>query len=92
MQIDPQAFTIELGLRLQKLRQDKGLTLDQVVADADLSVSRSSLSAIENGRQDISARDLYATSVVLGFNAGKLIDEVINAVLGQKYSSLNLNR
>lgn len=92
MVLDDKAFAIALGKRIQQLRQSKGLTLDQGVENALLSVSRSSLSAIENGNQDISARDLYALSTALGFGLSELLDEVNDDLLRARHSSINLDR
>lgn len=90
MIFDEKAFAVALGKRLRAYRGEK-FTLDQVISEARLSISRSSLSAIENGNQDISARDLYAMSIMLGFSINDLMDGVRNDLLQDKFS-INLNR
>jgi transcriptional regulator with XRE-family HTH domain len=92
MVFDDKDFGVALGRSLQELRQKRGYTLDQIVNEARLSVSRSSLSAIENGNQDISARDLYALSTVLGFDLNGMMNEVREALLSEQYSTINLQR
>jgi len=84
-------FAKILGKRLQEYRQQKKFTLDEIIKEAHLSIARSSLSAIENGTQDISAQDLYALSMVLDFSLDKLTDEIRNEILSGKYS-INLDR
>lgn len=91
MVFDEKSFRNELGRRLQNYRQEKGFTLDAAVTAAVLDISRSTLSAIENGVQDISAKDLYALSTVYKFSLDRLIDEIVQELLSQKYS-INLNR
>lgn len=91
MIFDQNAFATILGKHLQDRRQQKKLTLDQAVSEAHLSISRSSLSAIENGNQDISAKDLYSLSMVLEFSLSDLMDEIRNEMLQGEYS-INLNR
>lgn len=91
MIFDQNAFATILGKHLQDRRQQKKLTLDQAVSEARLSISRSSLSAIENGNQDISAKDLYSLSMVLEFSLSDLMDEIRNEMLQGEYS-INLNR
>lgn len=91
MIFDQNAFATILGKHLQDLRQQKKLTLDQAVSEARLSISRSSLSAIENGNQDISAKDLYSLSMILEFSLSDLMDEIRNEMLQGEYS-INLNR
>lgn len=87
----PQNFESMLGAKLQELRQAKKLTLEEAVARAHLSISRSSLSAIENGIQEISAKDLHSLSRVLGFSIDSLFDEINRNILIQKFS-LNLKK
>lgn len=91
MLIDEKALSLALGEKLQEYRQRKNFTLDDVVREAPLSISRSSLSAIEHGDQDISARDLFAMGRLLGFNMNDLFNEVIKDFASDKYS-INLDR
>lgn len=90
MIFDDKNFAIALGKRLKERRGEK-FTLDQLISEARLSISRSSLSAIENGNQDISARDLYAISIVLDFTLNDFMNDVVTDLLGKKFS-LNLDR
>ena len=90
MVFDDKAFAVALGNKLKAYRENR-FTLDQLVSEARLSISRSSLSAIENGNQDIPAKDLYAISLVLGFTLNDLMDEVVKDLLQQRFS-INLNR
>lgn len=90
MIFDNKSFASALGKRLKESRGEK-YTLDQLINEARLSISRSSLSAIENGNQDISARDLYAISIVLDFSLNDFMNDVVKDLLGKKFS-LRLDR
>lgn len=86
MVFDEQSLRSALGKRLQEYRQEKGFTLDNVVEAAGLDISRSSLSAIENGNQGISAWELYGLSKIYGFSLDALMDKINQDLLSEKYS------
>jgi transcriptional regulator with XRE-family HTH domain len=90
MIFDDKIFNTILGRKLREYRGER-FTLDQLIQAACLGISRSSLSAIENGIQDISAKDLYAISVVLKFSLSEFMEEIQKDLFEEKFS-LNLNR
>ncbi len=64
-----------IGLELQRLRKDRGLTLEQVGEEVDLSAS--TLSRIENGSREATSEEVASILTVLkvvGVEREKLID------------------
>ena len=60
---------IPLGCNIQRVRIDKGLTQDQLVAKMQIhgsSMSRSTLANIEAGKRNIKATDLKIIKELLG--------------------------
>ncbi|MFD5881338.1 helix-turn-helix domain-containing protein, partial [Streptomyces yangpuensis] len=54
--VNPTVRRRRLGMELRKLREDKGMTAEQVAER--LLVSQSKISRLENGRRSISQRDV----------------------------------
>jgi transcriptional regulator with XRE-family HTH domain len=62
---------VELGVRIQSLRKDRGLSQQGLAADAGLD--RSYVSAIEHGKQNVSFATLKGISDALGVGVSDLI-------------------
>ena len=61
----------ELGNRIKELRKDKGLSQQQLATEADLD--RSYISAVENGKQNVSFATIKGISDALGIGLSYLI-------------------
>ena len=61
----------ELGNRIRELRKDKGLSQQQLATEADLD--RSYISAVENGKQNVSFATIKGISDALGIGLSDLI-------------------
>ncbi|HCE49741.1 MAG TPA: hypothetical protein DEQ86_06185 [Candidatus Jacksonbacteria bacterium] len=70
-------FNSDLGKKIRTLRKGKGLTLEQFNEIANLDLSKASLSAIENGQQQISALQLHLIAQALKTSADVLLQEAI---------------
>lgn len=63
-----------VGSRIRDFRKDSRLTLEKLSKLSGLNLSRSSISNIERGKQDISVYQLYALSNVLDVPVGSFFD------------------
>jgi ribosome-binding protein aMBF1 (putative translation factor) len=61
----------DLGSRIQQLRKDRGLSQQGLAAEANLD--RSYVSAVENGKQNVSFATLKGISDALNIGIGELI-------------------
>lgn len=86
--LDKTNFYLNLGKNIKKIREDKGYSLDEFSKASGLDLNKSTLSAIENGKQQISAFQLYLITETFDLKAGELLAglEVIN---GDKNVVLN---
>ena len=66
-----EVMLVELGVRIQSLRKDRGLSQQGLAADAGLD--RSYVSAIEHGKQNVSFATLKGISDALGVSVSELI-------------------
>ncbi|MDE0592966.1 MAG: cobalamin-dependent protein [Dehalococcoidia bacterium] len=66
-----EVMLVELGVRIQSLRKDRGLSQQRLAADAGLD--RSYISAIEHGKQNVSFATLKGISDALGVGVSELI-------------------
>lgn len=73
--IDKDTFYTKLGERIKKARTDASLTLDMLNANSGLDLSKGSFSAMENGKQQISAYQLYCISKALNIPIETLVGE-----------------
>ena len=69
--ISIEVMLVELGVRIQSLRKDRGLSQQRLAADAGLD--RSYISAIEHGKQNVSFATLKGISDALGVGVSELI-------------------
>lgn len=69
-------FNRHIGEFLRAERRDQSLTLEDVIQGSGLRITSSSLSNIEQGRQRISAFQLFLLSKSLRFSVDKLFSEV----------------
>lgn len=78
--LDKTNFYLNLGKNIKKVREDKGLSLDKFSEVSGLNLNKSTLSAIENGKQQISAFQLYLIAEALDLKMADLLKglEVIN--------------
>lgn len=67
-------FYQNLGFSINKLRTEKGLTLEQLIDIAGLEIDKSTLSIIEHGKQSISAYQLYLISNAFDIAIDKLFE------------------
>ncbi|MFI6639390.1 helix-turn-helix domain-containing protein [Streptomyces sp. NPDC050504] len=73
--VNPTVRRRRLGMELRKLREDKGMTAEQV-ADR-LLVSQSKISRLENGRRSISQRDVRDLCEVYEVSDGRMVDSLM---------------
>ena len=74
--IDRDTFYIKLGERIKKARVDAGFTLEMLNENSGLKLSKGSFSAMENGKQQVSAYQLYCIRKVLHIPIDALADNV----------------
>src|SRR4051812_13009657 len=67
----PRAFDLEVGQRLRDVRQDAGLSQEQVAAALD--IPRSAVSLIESGDRALASSELAKLSRVYGWSAEELL-------------------
>ena len=70
----PDALNVAIGAAVRRRREEMGMS-QAALADA-LELSRTSITNIEIGRQPLSLRHLYLTSLALGVAAHALLPEV----------------
>jgi len=63
--IKQDSFYKKLGEKIKKARTDAGFTLESLNDQSSLSLTKGSFSAMENGKQQISAYQLYRISKAL---------------------------
>ncbi len=73
--VNPTVRRRRLGMELRKLREDKGMTAEQVAER--LLVSQSKISRLENGRRSISQRDVRDLCDVYEVEDRRLIDSLM---------------
>ncbi|WP_431959565.1 helix-turn-helix domain-containing protein [Actinacidiphila sp. bgisy160] len=74
--VNPTVRRRRLGSELRKLREQKGMTAEEVAAR--LLVSQSKISRLENGRRSISQRDVRDLCSVYGVEDSRLVDSLMN--------------
>ncbi|WP_030209722.1 helix-turn-helix transcriptional regulator [Streptomyces sp. NRRL S-87] len=73
--VNPTVRRRRLGMELRKLREDKGMTAEQVAER--LLVSQSKISRLENGRRSISQRDVRDLCEVYEVDDRRLVDSLM---------------
>ncbi|MEU3406907.1 helix-turn-helix protein [Streptomyces sp. 3211.6] len=73
--VNPTVRRRRLGMELRKLREDKGMTAEQVAER--LLVSQSKISRLENGRRSISQRDVRDLCEVYEVEDPRLVDSLM---------------
>lgn len=73
--VNPTVRRRRLGQELRRLREDRGMTAEEVAAR--LLVSQSKISRLENGRRSISPRDVRDLCAVYEVQEKKLIDSLM---------------
>ncbi|MER5929514.1 helix-turn-helix transcriptional regulator [Streptomyces sp. NPDC002054] len=73
--VNPTVRRRRLGMELRKLREDKGMTAEQVAER--LLVSQSKISRLENGRRSISQRDVRDLCEVYEVEDRRLVDSLM---------------
>ncbi|MFC9815080.1 helix-turn-helix domain-containing protein, partial [Streptomyces virginiae] len=73
--VNPTVRRRRLGMELRKLREDKGMTAEQVAER--LLVSQSKISRLESGRRSISQRDVRDLCDVYEVEDRRLIDSLM---------------
>jgi transcriptional regulator with XRE-family HTH domain len=74
--VNPTVRRRRLGSELRKLREQKGMTAEEVAAR--LLVSQSKISRLENGRRSISQRDVRDLCGVYGVEDVRIVDSLMN--------------
>jgi predicted XRE-type DNA-binding protein len=74
--VNPTVRRRRLGSELRKLREQKGMTAEEVAAL--LLVSQSKISRLENGRRSISQRDVRDLCEVYGVDDSRLVDSLMS--------------
>lgn len=81
-------FYKELGRLIRDQRERKGLSLEQVAGDSDSGLSRSTLSLIELGEQQIYARQLFEVAVTLSFSIDDFFRKVNETLLAEEHPDI----
>lgn len=71
MSIDKHKILIELGARIRKIREEKGLSLREVAARCD--VDHSNIGKIERGEYDLRFTTLYQIALAMEVKIEKLL-------------------
>ncbi|MDD4412470.1 MAG: helix-turn-helix transcriptional regulator [Patescibacteria group bacterium] len=71
--LDKSNFYMSLGKNIEIARKEKGYSMDKFIEVANLGMSKSTLSAIENGKQQISAFQLYLVTEALDLKLSELL-------------------
>jgi transcriptional regulator with XRE-family HTH domain len=74
--VNPTVRRRRLGSELRKLREQKGMTAEEVAAR--LLVSQSKISRLENGRRSISQRDVRDLCGVYGVEDQRIVESLMN--------------
>jgi len=71
----PKPFYEKIGRRIRERREALGMTMDQLNKAAGLELSRSSISYIELGQQEISGWQIRSICSVLGVKIDELLSD-----------------
>jgi len=88
--MDKTNFYLNLGKNIKKAREEKGYSLDEFSKASGLDLNKSTLSAIENGKQQISVYQLYLITEALDLDISELLKSLV-AINGDKENLLNKN-
>ncbi|MCF7819861.1 MAG: helix-turn-helix domain-containing protein [Candidatus Pacebacteria bacterium] len=92
--LDKASFYLNLGKKIKDERTKKGYSLDEFSKESGLNINKSTLSAIENGKQQISAFQLYLVAEALDLKITEVmkgIDTSNNVKLLNKDDTKNLD-
>jgi len=92
--LDKASFYLNLGKKIKEERTKKGYSLDEFSRESGLNINKSTLSAIENGKQQISAFQLYLVAEALDLKITEImkgIDTSNNVKLLNKDDTKNLD-
>lgn len=92
--LDKASFYLNLGKKIKEERTKKGYSLDEFSRESGLNINKSTLSAIENGKQQISAFQLYLVAEALDLKITEVmkgIDTSNNVKLLNKDDTKNLD-
>ncbi len=81
-------FYKELGAWIRNRRDRLGLSLERVAKDSDCGLSRSTLSLIELGEQQIYGRQLFEVAKILGFSVDDAFKVVNEAILKEEHPDI----
>ncbi|MHB8830756.1 MAG: helix-turn-helix domain-containing protein [Patescibacteria group bacterium] len=84
-----QRFGELLGSEIRSRRESLQRSLDDVARDSESGISKSSLSLMETGLQQISARQLFELSRILNFSVDDFLGRVEKNLNAEEYSDLN---
>jgi len=85
--LDKTNFYLNLGKNIKKAREEKGYSMDKFIEVANLNMSKSTLSVIENGKQQISAFQLYLVVEALDLKLSELLKS-LESMDGQSQEDL----
>jgi len=85
--LDKTNFYLNLGKNINKAREEKGYSMDKFIEVANLNMSKSTLSVIENGKQQISAFQLYLVVEALDLKLSELLKS-LESMDGQSQEDL----
>ena len=76
-------FYLNLGKNIKKIREDKGLSLDEFSKTSGLGLNKSTISAIENGKQKLSIYQLCLIVENLDIKISDIINNPENELLNK---------
>lgn len=78
-----------LGDKIRSQRESLKRSLDHVAESSESGISKSSLSLMETGKQQISARQLFELSRILNFSTDDYFENVEKNLSAEEYPDLN---
>lgn len=84
-----QRFGELLGAEIRTQRESLERSLDDIARDSESGISKSSLSLMETGGQQISARQLFELSRILNFSVDDFFERVEKKLNAEEYSDIN---
>lgn len=88
------SFYEKIGEQIRKRREEKNITLEQLNKEADLELTKSGLSYIELGAQQISAYQLFRIAKKLNLSVDQLMSEAEKnslLIIGDRNEIINVN-
>ncbi|MCX6795791.1 MAG: helix-turn-helix transcriptional regulator [Candidatus Falkowbacteria bacterium] len=74
--LDKTNFYLNLGKNIKKIREEKKYSLDEFSKVSGLNLNKSTISAIENGKQQLSVYQLYLITGALDIDIVEILGDL----------------